>query len=171
MAEIKTQKTKASAVAFINSVSDEVRRADAKKLLKIFKDATGLKPVIWGEMGVEPRRKGAGPTGPSRGRAESPQRLMGGRGIIGFGSYHYKSERSAQEGDWMLTGFSPRKANLTVYIMPGFKDFGPLLKKLGKHKISGGSCVYINKLSDIDIPTLTTLIKKSVQEMKKRHKV
>ncbi len=169
MAELKTQKTKASVPAFVNAVPDVAQRADAKGLLKIFKDATGMKPAMWGETGEGPRRKGAGPTGPSRGRAESPRRLMGGRGIVGYGSYHYKSERSAQEGDWMLTGFSPRKGNLTVYIMPGFKEYGPLLKKLGKHKISGGSCIYIKKLSDIHVPTLTTIIKKSVKEMQKRH--
>ncbi len=141
MAELKTQKTKASVNAYLDSVPDEQRRADGKKLLKIFKDATGLKPVMWGTA------------------------------IIGFGQYHYKSERSRQEGDWPLTGFSPRKANLTVYIMPGFKQYGALLKKLGKHKISGGSCIYINKLSDIDVPTLSTIIKKSVAEMKKKHKI
>ncbi|MFA5935460.1 MAG: DUF1801 domain-containing protein [Patescibacteria group bacterium] len=140
MAELKTQKTKASVTAFLNSVEDEHRREDGKKLLKIFKDATGMKPVMWGTS------------------------------IVGFGSYHYKSERSTQEGDWMLTGFSPRKANLTVYIMSGFKEYADLMKKVGRHKISGGSCLYINKLSDIHIPTLVTLIKKSVTEMKKRHK-
>ena len=60
---------------------------------------------------------------------------------------------------------------MTVYIMPGFKEYGALLKKLGKHKISGGSCIYINKLSDIDEATLTTIIKKSFADMKKKHKV
>lgn len=141
MAELKTQRTKASASAFIDTVENEKRRADAKQLLKIFKDATGMKPALWGTS------------------------------IVGFGSYHYKSERSAQEGDWPLTGFSPRKANMTVYIMPGFKDYGALLKKLGKHKISGGSCIYFNNLSDIHVPTLKMIIKKSVLEMKKRHGV
>lgn len=77
----------------------------------------------------------------------------------------------AKKGDWPLTGFSPRKANLTVYIMPGFKAYAPLLKKLGKHKISGGSCIYIAKLSDVHEPTLRTLIKKSVSDMKNRYSV
>jgi hypothetical protein len=140
MAEPKTQRTKASVVAFLNAVEDEQRRADGKKLLAIFKDATGMKPAMWGTS------------------------------IIGFGSYHYKSERSAQEGDWMLTGFSPRKTSLTVYVMSGSGKYAALMKKLGRHKESGGSCVYINKLSDIDIPTLTTLIKTSVEDMKKLHK-
>jgi hypothetical protein len=94
---------------------------------------------------------------------------MWGSSIVGFGSYHYKSERSSQEGDWPLTGFSPRKQNLTIYIMPGFKDYGPLLKKLGKHTVSDGSCIYIKHLSDIHLPTLKTIIKKSFVEMKKRY--
>lgn len=139
MAELKTQKTKASAAAFIAAVADEQRRKDAKRLLAIFKAATGMKPAMWGQS------------------------------MIGYGSYHYESERSAQKGDWPLTGFSPRKANLTVYIMPGFKKYGALLKKLGRHKISGGSCIYINKLSDIDEATLKTIIMQSVSEMKKKH--
>ena len=95
---------------------------------------------------------------------------MWGESMVGYGQYHYKSERSTQEGDWPLAGFSPRKANLTVYIMPGFKGYGPLLKKLGKHKVSGGSCIYINKLADIHEPTLVAIIKDSVREMKRRYK-
>jgi len=139
MAELKTQKTTASVVAFLNAVENDQRRVDAKALLTIFKDATGMKPAMWGTS------------------------------IVGFGSYHYKSERSTQEGDWPLTGFSPRKANLTAYIMPGFKDYAALLKKLGRHK-TGGSCLYFNKLSDIHVPTLKTLIQKSVKEMQKKYK-
>ncbi|MEK9176705.1 MAG: DUF1801 domain-containing protein, partial [Patescibacteria group bacterium] len=130
----------ASVSAFLDAVGDERKRADAKKLLVIFKKATGMKPAMWGTS------------------------------IIGFGSYHYKSERSAQEGDWPLAGFSPREANLTVYVMPGFKKYVSLLKKLGRHKISGGSCIYINKLSDVDASTLTAIIKDSMREMQKRYK-
>jgi len=139
MAEPKTKKTTASVTAFIERVEDPQKRVDAKELLNIFKKATGMKPAMWGEA------------------------------IVGYGSYHYKSERSAQEGDWMITGFSPRKANLTVYIMPGFKGYAPLLKKLGKHKVSGGSCIYINKLSDIHTPTLQAIIQGSVKEMQKKY--
>jgi hypothetical protein len=78
--------------------------------------------------------------------------VMWGTSIVGFGKYHYKSEKSKQEGDWMRVGFSPRKQNLTLYIMHGNKDSQELLKKLGKHKTSGGigGCLYINKLSDVD---------------------
>jgi hypothetical protein len=141
MAELKTQKTKAGVSGFVNAIENEQRRADSKQLLKIFKDATGLTPAMWGTS------------------------------IVGYGSYHYKSERSRQEGDWPLTGFSPRKANMTIYIMPGFKAYGDLLKKLGRHKISGGSCIYFNSIDDIHVPTLKTIIKKSVAEMKRRYKV
>ena len=139
MAELKTKKNSASVTAFIKAVGDAHRRADDLQLLGIFHKATGMKPAMWGMS------------------------------IVGYGSYHYKSERSTQEGDWPLTGFSPRKTNLTVYIMPGFKNYAALLSKLGKHKISGGSCIYINKLSDIHIPTLTKIIKDSVKEMQKKH--
>lgn len=96
---------------------------------------------------------------------------MWGTSIIGFGSYHYESTRSTQKGDWPLTGFSPRKAALTVYIMPGFKEYSTLLEKLGVYKISGGSCIYIKRLDDIHLPTLKKLIKTSVTDMKKRYTV
>lgn len=92
-----------------------------------------------------------------------------GPSIVGFGEYHYKYE-SGREGDWFLTGFSPRKANLTLYIISGFKGYDDLLKKLGKYKISGGSCLYINKLEDIDMKVLKELITKSVQKMEKKYK-
>jgi Domain of unknown function (DU1801) len=88
--------------------------------------------------------------------------------MIGFGKYHYKSERSTQEGDWPLTGFSPRKQNLTIYIMPGFKEYGNLMETLGKYKTSV-SCLYVKRLSDIDTKVLTKLIKHSVADMKKRY--
>jgi hypothetical protein len=122
---------------FINALDDPVKKADSFKLLQIFIDATGHKPKMWGTS------------------------------IIGFGQYHYKSERSRQEGDWMLTGFSPRKQNLTLYLMLGPNGYSELLGKLGKHKTSKGSCLYINKLSDVDLAVLTKIIKESYQDMKK----
>jgi hypothetical protein len=88
---------------------------------------------------------------------------MWGPSMIGFGQYHYKSERSRQEGDWPLAAFSPRKQNLTLYIMPGFNDYSDLLDKLGKHKTSKG-CLYINKLSDVDQDILAQLIKRSYDD-------
>lgn len=138
MSEIKTKVTNASVTDFLNSVSDSQKREDSFTLLKLFEEITKEKPKMWGSS------------------------------IVGFGSYHYKSERSSQEGDWMLTGFSPRKTSLTLYIMPGFKDYSDLLEKLGKHKTSVG-CLYINKLADVDLKILKTIITKSFTEMKKQH--
>jgi hypothetical protein len=91
---------------------------------------------------------------------------MWGESIVGFGSYHYKYE-SGREGDWFLTGFSPRKTNLSIYIMAGFKEYDELLKKLGKYK-TGVSCLYVNKLEDVDMKVLKELITKSVQKMKSK---
>lgn len=83
--------------------------------------------------------------------------------IIGFGSYHYKYE-SGREGDSVVTGFSPRKQNITIYIMPGFSNYQDLLKDLGKHKL-GKVCIYVNKLADIDTEVLRKIVKQSVKEM------
>jgi len=90
---------------------------------------------------------------------------MWGPTIVGFGNYHYKYA-TGREGDWFLTGFSPRKQNITIYIMPGFEEYDSLLKKLGKHSI-GKSCLYIKKLADVDERILVELITKSVKKMKK----
>lgn len=138
MAEPKTKATKESVVEFLESINPTEKQVDGFVLLKMFEDITGEKAVMWG---------------PS---------------IVGFGQYHYKSERSTQQGDWLMTGFSPRKQNLTLYIMAGNKDSDDLLSKLGKHKTSVG-CLYINKLSDIDPKVLGLLIKKSFQYMKKMY--
>lgn len=128
-AAMKTAQTKASVSAFIAGVENEARRADAKALLKLFKEVTGEKPAMWG---------------PS---------------IIGFGAHHYKYE-SGREGVICRTGFSPRAANLVLYVLGGRKGEAELLKKLGKHKI-GKSCLYINRLADIDLAVLRTLIERS----------
>ena len=93
---------------------------------------------------------------------------MWGPSIVGFGSYHYKGA-SGREGDWMLTGFSPRKQNLTLYLMGGFDLHKDLLKKLGKHKTSVG-CLYIKKLDDVDKKVLKELVTESVKTMKKLSK-
>lgn len=138
MAEIKTKQTKQSVEKFLNAIDDESRRKDCFKVLDMMKKITKEKPVIWGN------------------------------GVIGFGTYHYKS-KSGQEGDWFMTGFSPRKQNLTIYIIAGFKQYPDLLKKLGKYKISGGSCLYLNKLSDIDLSVLNKLVTESVKYMKKTY--
>lgn len=93
---------------------------------------------------------------------------MWGASIVGFGSYHYVG-KSGREGDWMLTGFSPRKQNLTLYLMGGFDESKDLLKKLGKCKTSVG-CLYIKKLEDVDKKVLKELITASVKRMKKLSK-
>ncbi len=139
MAEPKTKPTKVSPEKFLNSIKPEEKRMDGFALLNMFEKITGEKAVMWG---------------PS---------------ILGFGKYHYKSERSSQEGDWLLTGFSPRKQNLTLYVITGTAEEQKLLKKLGKHKTSVG-CLYINKLADVDQKVLASLIKKSYAFKKKNYK-
>ena len=138
MSVLKTIVNEASVTEFINNVSDVTKRNDSLALLALFSKITGEMPKMWG---------------PS---------------IIGFGSYHYKSERSKQEGDWPLTGFSPRKQNLTLYFTLGFDDYARLLADLGKHKVSKG-CLYINTLADVDISVLEKLIEQSVVAMKKKY--
>ena len=92
---------------------------------------------------------------------------MWGTSIVGFGSYHYRNV-SGREGDWFLVGVSPRKQALTVYIMPGFSDYAGLLQRLGKHK-TGRSCLYINKLEDVDLDVLEQLIERSVDYMAEKY--
>ncbi len=138
MAVLKTQKNSAPAEAFLNAVKDEGKRKDSMTLLSLFKKLTKQKPAMWGDS------------------------------IVGFGSFHYKSERSRQEGDWFMTGFSPRKQNLTVYIIPGFSRYEKLMKKLGKFK-TGGSCLYINKLADVDLAVLGELVSEAFSDMKKKY--
>lgn len=89
---------------------------------------------------------------------------MWGSSIVGYGSYHYKGA-SGREGDWMLIGFSPRKQNITLYIMPGFERYPGLMKKLGKHS-TGKSCLYIKRLSDVDVEVLKELMTESLKVMK-----
>jgi hypothetical protein len=94
---------------------------------------------------------------------EEPQ--MWGDSIIGFGLYKYKYA-SGREGEWFLTGFSPRVQNLTLYIMSGFDQYDVLLDQLGKYK-TGKSCLYINKIEDVDLQTLKDLVEQSVEHMAK----
>lgn len=96
---------------------------------------------------------------------EDPE--MWGPSIIGFGDYHYKYE-SGREGDIFLAGFSPRKQSLSLYIMDGFKEYDSLLSSLGKHR-KGASCLYINKLADVDMNILRKLIEKSVEQARKNN--
>lgn len=93
---------------------------------------------------------------------------MWGPSIIGYGKYRYVYE-SGREGEWMLTGFSPRKAKHSLYIMSGFDRFDELMNQLGKHK-TGKSCLYVNKLDDIDLEVLKELIAASIEAVKERYK-
>lgn len=133
MSTIKTFVTDEDVEDFINSVDGDAKKADTFQILDIYKRVTNEAPKMWGES------------------------------MIGFGKYHYKSERSKQEGDWPLAAFSPRKQSLTLYIMPGFNDYTDLLAKLGKHKTSK-ACLYINKLSDVDMNVLEQLVKRSYDD-------
>jgi hypothetical protein len=94
---------------------------------------------------------------------------MWGENIIGFGTYHYKYA-SGREGDFFRTGFSPRKTALTIYIMPGYQDYSDILSRLGKHKL-GKSCLYINKLADIDMQVLEELINAGLATMNRQYPI
>ena len=137
MAENKTKATNASVTAFINSIDDKQKRADARKVAAMMRKATGKRAKMWG---------------PS---------------IVGYGTYHYKYA-SGREGDFLMTGFSPRKQALTVYIIPGFEHFEVLMSNLGKYK-TGKSCLYIKRLSDVDEKILEQLINRSVKHMREHY--
>ena len=93
---------------------------------------------------------------------------MWGSSIVGFGSYHYRG-KSGREGDWMLIGFSPRKQNLTLYLMGGFDAHAALLEKLGKFT-TGAGCLYVKALEDVDKKVLRKLVQASVKRMKQLHR-
>jgi hypothetical protein len=97
-------------------------------------------------------------------RATGKRARMWGPSIVGYGSYHYRYA-SGREGDFMITGFSPRKQALTIYVMPGFGRFEDLMSKLGKYK-TGKSCLYIRRLADVDEAVLERLIGESVRYMR-----
>jgi hypothetical protein len=138
LAVLKTKENNASVEGFLQAVPDERKRKDAALLLNIMKKITGEKPKMWGAS------------------------------IIGFGHYIYESPATGRRGEWFMTGFSPRKQNMTVYIMPGFAPYTELLKKLGKYKIGGG-CLYFNTLDDVDNKVLKELISKAFAYMKKNY--
>ncbi len=127
----------------MNSVNDFIAKLENQTRRA---DSTQLVSVLEEESGYKARLKGS---------------------IISFGQYHYQYE-SGLEGDSSVIAFSPRKANLVVYIMPGFSEYKTLLKSLGKHKL-GKSCLYINKLKDINIEVLRKIAKDSVAVMQKRY--
>ena len=138
MAEIKTKVTDANVNDFIQEFADsEQKREDSFQLIKIMKEETGCEPKMWG------------PT------------------MIGFGSYHYKSDRSSQKGDWFQVGFSPRKAAISLYVYSGGADQKDLLPELGKYKM-GKACIYIKKLSDVDEEVLRKMIRSTLNFVQKK---
>lgn len=135
MAELKTQKTKASVAAFLRTV-DAARRNDCEAIVRLMQQATKAKPKMWGSS------------------------------IVGFGDYHYKSA-SGREGDWFMMGFSPRKGNLTLYLLPGVAAYLDDLARLGPHK-TGGACLYIKRLADVDRTVLKRIVTAAAARMKAR---
>ena len=132
MAELKTKPTTASVEDFIHTIKDEQKRKDSLVILEIMKKASGEEPKMWGSS------------------------------LIGFGNTRLKSPTTGREVDWLRIGFSPRRANLSLYIPGGIKKHAVALKKLGKHK-TGVGCLYINKLEDIDIEVLKGVIEVSLK--------
>ena len=127
--------------------------------LKTQKNNTNVKSFLMG-IDHEQRRKDSFVVLALMEKITNSKASMWGTSIIGFGSYHY-TYASGRKGDWFLTGFSPRKQNLTLYIMSGFSRYSEILNRLGKYK-TGKSCLYINKLDDIDMNVLEELITESV---------
>ena len=141
MSEIKTKPTNLDVDSFMMSVEPDKKRVDSIELKRLFDSAVDEKAILWNNN------------------------------MIGYGSYHYKSEKSKQEGDWPLTAFSPRKQYIAIYIMSGVNNYKELLDKLGKHKVSSGSCIYINKIEDINLDILKKIISASVADMKRIYNV
>ena len=139
MSTIKTKQHDGDVKEFINTFANtEQKKQDSFELIKIMKEVTGHEPKMWG---------------PS---------------IIGFGKYHYKSERSRQEGDWPMVGFSPRKAAISLYVYTGSKKHEHLLEDLGKFKM-GKACIYVKKLSDINEDALRKMMKASIEFLEEKY--
>ena len=135
---LKTRRNQKSVLKFLNSIENAEQRNDSKELLRILEQATKEKGVMWGTR------------------------------IVGFGVYHYKSERSSQEGDWFYVGFSPTKQGLSLYITSLYDKHDEDLKKLGKYS-RGVGCLRIKRLSDIDIHILKKIIRAAIKDVKKTY--
>jgi hypothetical protein len=134
------------------------------KALKTQKTAASVSSFIDG-INDERRRRDARTVSAIMEDITGEKPAMWGSSIVGFGSYHYKYA-SGQQGDWPITAFSPRKDNLTLYLLPGFQGKRELLGKLGKHS-TGVSCLYIKSLDEVHMPTLKALVRQSVKDLKK----
>ena len=137
MGGIKTHSTDDSVDAFIGAIADEARREDCMTLLALMRRATGEEPRVWSS------------------------------GLIGFGTYHYKSS-SGQEGDWFPVGFASRKAALTVYLGTSLEPLSALLAKLGTYT-TGKGCIYIKRLSDVDLSVLESVVAGSYADTKRTY--
>lgn len=137
MAQIKTHSTDDSVRALLDQVADESRRADCLALLELMQRATGVEPAVWSS------------------------------GVIGFGTFHYKSS-SGQEGDWFPVGFASRKAAITVYLGVSLEGLAESLGRLGKHT-TGKGCIYIKRLSDVDPAVLEALVAEAYAGMKRTY--
>lgn len=141
MAELKTKEHDANVMDFIDSFTHtEKIKQDSFELLQLMQAVSGYEPKMWGNS------------------------------IIGFGKYHYKSERSQQQGDWPLIGFSPRKAAISLYVYNGCDEQDELLKKLGKFKM-GKACIYVKKLSDINKNVLAELIESTIRFLQNKYPI
>ena len=139
MAELKTKQHDADVLEFINTFANTVqKREDSFELVKLMQEVTGQQPKMWGSS------------------------------IIGFGSYHYKSDRSKQEGDWPLVAFSPRKAAISLYVFSGNPEHEYLLKDLGVYTI-GKACIYVKRLSDIDLEALKRLMHATINFLEEKY--
>lgn len=119
--------------AFLAGIPDERRRAECREVAALMRRITGVEPRMWG------------------------------RGMVGFGRYHYRYD-SGREGEWFLTGFAPRKNDLTLYVLPGLERFTGLLERLGRHR-TGKSCLYLRSLDDVDRGVLEELLRAGVEAM------
>jgi hypothetical protein len=135
LAEIKTKPTKEKVEDFLNKIQDEQKRKDSFVLLEMMQKASGEEPILWSNS------------------------------LIGFGNKRYKSPATGREVDWLLIGFSPRKANLSLYFTMEIKKHADVLSKLGRYK-TGVGCLYINKLEDIDLKILKEIIMISLKRNK-----
>jgi hypothetical protein len=139
MAELKTKQTNADVTGFIHAFANtEQKKRDSFDLIELMQEVTGFEPKMWGES------------------------------IIGFGSYHYKSEKSRQEGDWPLIGFSPRKAAISLYVYSGTGEYAHLLEGLGKFSM-GKACIYIKKLSDINQDALRQIMRATIEYLHSKY--
>ena len=137
----KTQPMALDPSDYLDAIEDPQRQADCRDIHAIMERLSGEAPKIWGNNLKN--------------------------GMVGFGDYHYVYE-SGREGDFFRTGYANRSASISVYIMPGYNDFSDELSRLGKHKM-GKSCLYIKRLSDVDVDVLEEIIAKGLAIMAERY--